>query len=75
MVLKYYNVKVNIIDGKMPNSDYKKIPVIVIHDKQINDSFIIIKSLARILNGISLTPELLALEELATYGLMVIFIV
>ena len=71
MIFSYYKLKFVVIDGKKPNSEYKKIPVVVVKNKQINDSFIIVKSLAQILDGQELTPELLALEEMNTYELMI----
>ena len=40
---------------------------------QINDSFIITKTLAPILFGDALSPAELELEELVTYGLMLAF--
>jgi len=69
-IFKHYGVQFKTVDGKKPDSDYKKIPVVVIHDRQINDSFIVVKSLARILDGNDLSPELLAIEEMTTFGLM-----
>ena len=60
-----------IVQGKKPDSEYKKVPVVVIHNRQINDSYIVVKSLAHILDGAPLTKELIEIEEMTTYGLMV----
>ena len=58
--------------GKKPGSEYKKIPVVDIGPNvQINDSFIVVKTLAPILQGRPLTDEELQLEEMNTYGVMV----
>lgn len=70
-VLNYYRVPYRIVEGKMPDSDYKKIPVLLVNDHQINDSFIMVKSLAPVLGAEKLSPELLAVENMNTYHLMV----
>eukprot|EP00854_Cymbomonas_tetramitiformis_P005034 gene5034-6135_t len=70
-ILKRYDVPFEIVEGKKPDSDYKKIPVLMVNERQINDSFIMVKSLAPILDGQALSPELLELEELNTFGLMI----
>lgn len=70
MIFKWYNVPFKIIDGPKSDSDYKKIPVVVVNGMQINDSFIVVKSLASILDGQPLSPELVAVEEMTTFGLM-----
>ena len=71
MIFKYYGVEYKAINGKKEDSDYKKIPVVVTNGVQINDSFIIVKSFARILCGLDLTPELLEVEQMTTSGLMI----
>ncbi len=37
-VLEYYRVPYHQIDGKKPDSEYQKLPVLDIGDLQINDS-------------------------------------
>ncbi len=46
-------------------------PVVIVQNRQINDSFIVVKSLARILDGSDLSKDLIEIEEMNTYGLMV----
>ncbi len=71
MIFKFYSVDFITVAGPKKNSEYKKIPVVIIHNRQINDSFIVVKSLARILDGSDLSPELLELEHVTTYELMI----
>jgi len=59
-----------VINGKKPDSEYKKIPVVIANNIQINDSYFVVKSFARILDGEELSAELLALEDMTTYGLI-----
>lgn len=68
-VLKRYEVPFETIYGKKPDSDYTKIPILMVNEQQINDSYIIVKTLAPLLDGQKLSPELLELEELNTFGL------
>lgn len=70
-LLKYYKVPFTSLDGKKPGSEYTKIPVLDIGDRQINDSYIIVKNLAPILQGRPLTPEEVELEKTVTFGLMI----
>jgi len=70
-MLKYYQVPFTSKEGKKPNSDYKKIPVLDIGDRQINDSYIIVKNLSPILQGRSLTEKEVAMEHSLTFGLMI----
>jgi hypothetical protein len=67
-VFAFYKVPFTKHNGKKPNSPYKKIPVVDIgkDGHQINDSFIIVKSLAPILQGRPLTEEEIQLEEMNT---------
>mmetsp|Transcript_29136 Transcript_29136/g.63262 ORF Transcript_29136/g.63262 Transcript_29136/m.63262 type:complete len:247 (-) Transcript_29136:641-1381(-) len=71
LLLKYYEVPFTVKNGKKPGSAYQKFPVLDIGDRQINDSFIIAKSLAPILQGRPYTPEELEIEREMTFGLMV----
>ena len=49
---------------------YAKFPVLFVNGRQINDSYVIFKSLAPVLFGRPYSAEDVALEELVTYGLM-----
>ena len=70
-IFLYYKVPMKVIKGKKKDSEYKKMPVVVINNQfQINDSYVVVKNLARILDGQELSPELLAVEEMTTFGLM-----
>jgi len=71
MLFEFYKVDYQCWKGKRKGSEYKKVPTTVINGLQINDSFIVVKSLARILDGKPLTPELVQLEEMGTYGVMI----
>ena len=64
-------VPYKVINGKKPDSEYKKVPVVVVKNRQINDSYIVVKVLARILDGTDLTKEQVQIEEMTTYGLMI----
>mmetsp|Transcript_3288 Transcript_3288/g.10064 ORF Transcript_3288/g.10064 Transcript_3288/m.10064 type:complete len:256 (-) Transcript_3288:105-872(-) len=70
-LLQYYKVPFRVVDGKKPGSTYTKIPVLDIADRQINDSFIIVKSLAPILQGRPLTQDEEEVERQVTFGLMI----
>eukprot|EP00747_Dinoflagellata_sp_TGD_P184735 gnl/TRDRNA2_/TRDRNA2_40644_c0_seq1.p2 gnl/TRDRNA2_/TRDRNA2_40644_c0~~gnl/TRDRNA2_/TRDRNA2_40644_c0_seq1.p2 ORF type:complete len:247 (+),score=54.07 gnl/TRDRNA2_/TRDRNA2_40644_c0_seq1:92-832(+) len=70
-LLTYYKVPFAHVQGQKPGTDYKKIPVLDIADRQINDSFIMVKSLAPILQGRPLREEELDLEKQVAFGLMV----
>jgi len=71
LIFEFYGVDYQCMQGKKKDSEYKKIPVIVFNNVQINDSFVIVKSLAKVLDGEPLTPALLELEEMTTYGVMI----
>ena len=64
-------VDFKVIEGKKKDSEYKKVPVVIVQNRQINDSFIVVKALARILDGAELSKDLIMVEEMTTYGLMV----
>lgn len=70
-ILGYYRVPFQVVEGKKPGSEYTKIPVLDIGDRQINDSFVIVKSLAPILQGRPLTDDELEVERQVTFGLMI----
>ena len=69
-ILQYHNVQYKKIGGKKKDSEYKKIPVLLLNGIQINDSFIMVKNLAPILDGKALTEEEVKFEEEMSYGLM-----
>jgi len=50
-MLDYYNVPFEMIKGRHPTSDYKRIPVLELNGRQINDSHIIVKNLVPVLTG------------------------
>eukprot|EP00472_Partenskyella_glossopodia_P010849 CAMPEP_0197538428 /NCGR_PEP_ID=MMETSP1318-20131121/59655_1 /TAXON_ID=552666 /ORGANISM="Partenskyella glossopodia, Strain RCC365" /LENGTH=197 /DNA_ID=CAMNT_0043096835 /DNA_START=116 /DNA_END=709 /DNA_ORIENTATION=- len=70
IILAHYGVRHRTVNGKKPNSSYTKIPVLDINDRQINDSHIMVKNLAPVLDGKSLTPELIETEAFFTYKVM-----
>lgn len=69
-VLKRYGVQFKVVDGKKKGSDYQKLPVLDIGDKQINDSYVIMRVLAEALGGAAYTEEEVELERLITEELM-----
>eukprot|EP00928_Gymnodinium_smaydae_P027890 TRINITY_DN21423_c0_g2_i2.p1 TRINITY_DN21423_c0_g2~~TRINITY_DN21423_c0_g2_i2.p1 ORF type:complete len:238 (+),score=46.73 TRINITY_DN21423_c0_g2_i2:201-914(+) len=69
-MLNYYKVPFTEINGKKKDSDYKKVPVLTIADRQINDSYIIVKNLSPILQGRPLTEKEVELEHILTFGVM-----
>merc|ERR1712190_299456 len=70
-MLNYYGVPFESKYGKKPDSDYKKIPVLDIGDRQINDSYIIVKNLAPILQGRELTDQEELVEKKLTSEIMI----
>ena len=50
-ILHHHNINFTIAKGKRKGSAYKKVPILVLNDRQVNDSFIIIKNLAKIVDG------------------------
>ena len=60
------------MEGRKKGSKYKKMPVLDLNGRQINDSFIIIKNLAPILDGKPLTENEVKFEEVMTYQLMML---
>mmetsp|Transcript_92844 Transcript_92844/g.277008 ORF Transcript_92844/g.277008 Transcript_92844/m.277008 type:complete len:246 (+) Transcript_92844:71-808(+) len=71
LLLAFYRVPFASVAGHRPTGEYKKMPALDVGDRQINDSFIIVKSLAPILQERPLTSEEVQLERNMTYGLMV----
>lgn len=69
-LLKFYGVSFEEKNGPKPGSEYKKIPVLDVGDRQINDSYIIVKSLSPILAGRPLTKEEIDFDHLITFGVM-----
>jgi len=69
-ILKFFKVAFESKEGKPPNTVYKGIPILVVNGRQINDSYIIIKTLAPILIGRAMTNEELEFEKMLTFCLM-----
>ena len=70
--MKHYGVKFKSINSSKKDSEYKKIPVLLIGDKQINDSEII----ATVLSGILGSPydeREKMIEKIITTGIMISF--
>mmetsp|Transcript_80419 Transcript_80419/g.142251 ORF Transcript_80419/g.142251 Transcript_80419/m.142251 type:complete len:252 (-) Transcript_80419:31-786(-) len=70
-MLNYYGVPYEWVVGKKPDSDYQKTPVLDIGDRQINDSYIIVKNLAPLLQGRKLTEQEEKLEKKFTFEIMI----
>lgn len=66
-MLTYFRIPFEVREGKHPTSDYKKIPVLELNDRQINDSHVIMKNLTEILIGVPMTPEEVSWERRITY--------
>jgi hypothetical protein len=69
-VLKFWNVPFEEKSGKPQNSIYQGMPILVVNGRQINDSFIILKTLCPILTGREMTPAEVELEQMITFGIM-----
>jgi hypothetical protein len=67
-ILSYYRVPFRTVAGRHPTSDYKKIPVLMVNKRQINDSHIIVKNLIHLLGGEPMTSDELAWERKITYN-------
>lgn len=50
-LLSYYEVPFNMVKGRHPTSDYKKIPVLELNGQQVNDSHVIVNNLVPVLTG------------------------
>eukprot|EP00466_Bigelowiella_natans_P010054 jgi/Bigna1/90335/estExt_fgenesh1_pg.C_670092 len=70
-IFHHYGIKFTVVEGAKKDSEYKKVPVVVINGRQINDSHIIVKNLASILDGKPLSQEELKVEETFTFGAMI----
>ena len=70
-ILKYHNVKYTHIESKKRDSEYQKIPVLMLNGRQINDSFIMVKNLSKILDRKELTKEEIEFESEMTFGFMI----
>lgn len=70
-ILDRYGVQYTTISSTKKDSDYKKIPVLVIGGKQINDSQIIATILAKVFEGVEYSPAELEIEKLNTTELMI----
>lgn len=66
-LLGYYGMPFKEVQGKHPSSDYKRIPVVELNGRQVNDSHIIYKNLVPLLTGAPLTDEELAWEKTITF--------
>lgn len=66
-MLNYYKVPFQTVSGRHPTSDYKKIPVLEMSGRQINDSHIIVKNLVPVLTGEPFTPAQLDWEKRITF--------
>jgi glutathione S-transferase len=66
-MLDYYGVPFEMVKGRHPTSDYKKIPVIELNDRQVNDSHVIVRNLVPVLTGRALTEEELEWERRITF--------
>ena len=71
-IFKHHDIKYKLISGPKKDSDYKKIPVLMLNGHQVNDSFIMVKNLAKIIEGRELTEEEVTFEEEMTFGFMII---
>eukprot|EP00470_Lotharella_oceanica_P001181 CAMPEP_0170177918 /NCGR_PEP_ID=MMETSP0040_2-20121228/11386_1 /TAXON_ID=641309 /ORGANISM="Lotharella oceanica, Strain CCMP622" /LENGTH=256 /DNA_ID=CAMNT_0010420791 /DNA_START=48 /DNA_END=815 /DNA_ORIENTATION=+ len=67
----HYKVNYTLNYGPKSDSEYTKVPVVIINGQQINDSVIIIKHLAPILTGKPLTVDLLETMKTISYGLKI----
>jgi len=66
-LLSYYKVPFKSVTGRHPTSDYKKIPVLEVSNRQVNDSHIIVKSVVPILTGKDWDEDHLAWERRITF--------
>jgi len=71
--LKYYKVPFKTVAGRHPTSDYKKIPVLECNGRQINDSHVILTSLAPVLSGSPISDEERTWEKKLTFEFLPAF--
>ena len=62
-ILTYHSIQYKLISSLKKDSEYKKVPVLMLNGRQINDSFIIVRNLAKIVDGRELTYEEVIFEE------------
>lgn len=67
--LRYCGLGFDTVTGNKPDSAYKKVPVIVVNERQLNGSAVIVKCLAPVLYGEPLSPEEELWETELAYGL------
>jgi len=65
-LLSYYQVPFTVVNGKKKGSKYTKIPVMMASNRQINDSYIIMKELVPVLCGETFNEEW---QDKITYSL------
>lgn len=71
-IMEFYAIPYTNMGGQnKKGSPYKKMPVLDIGDRQINDSYIIVKNLSPICAGAPMTPKQLELERMSTFELMI----
>jgi hypothetical protein len=70
-ILDRYGVQYTTISSAKKDSGYKKVPVLLIGDKQINDSEIIATILAKVLDGVEYSKFEQEIEKLTTGELMI----
>lgn len=66
-MFKYYNLPFRVVNGRHPTSDYKKIPVLEINNRQINDSHVIVKTVVPWFTGRPMTEKEMMWEKRITY--------
>ncbi|CAE7471819.1 ptges2 [Symbiodinium natans] len=66
-IFRYYKLPFRTFNAKHPTSDYQKIPVLVMNDRQINDSHIIMRRIIPWLTGKEMTDEEVMWEKRITY--------
>jgi len=72
-IMRFYNVPLGLIWGKS-SGPYKKLPVLKVGDRQINDSHVIVKSLAPALIGRALSAAEVECErDTLTHGMQLTF--
>ena len=62
-ILTYHKIQYKLIKSLKKDSEYQKVPILIINGRQINDSFIIVRNLAKIIDGRDLTYEEVIFEE------------
>lgn len=57
------------MNGNKPNDPYKFVPIVAHNGYQINDSFLIVQNLQKVIYGRPFTPEESAFDDMLTYQL------